>query len=92
MKQHVVRRGESLSAIAHRYGLRSQDLVRINRLHDPDRLTVGQRLVVQSGPDAPVSAGGRASSVPAGRIAPAPAATPRARPARSVPAMRWPAR
>lgn len=38
MKQHVVRRGESLSAIAHRYGLRWQDLVRINRLHDPDRL------------------------------------------------------
>ena len=43
---HVVRRGETLSAIARRYGLSTAALVRHNRLADADRIDVGQRLTI----------------------------------------------
>ncbi|MGX0585790.1 LysM peptidoglycan-binding domain-containing protein [Sphingomonas sanguinis] len=44
MKQHVVRRGESLSSIAGRYGFSWQEVASINGLRNPDRLRVGQSL------------------------------------------------
>ncbi|MBN2170558.1 MAG: N-acetylmuramoyl-L-alanine amidase [Candidatus Krumholzibacteriota bacterium] len=44
--EHVVRRGETLSEIAQRYGLSVRDLASDNGLSRPDRLRVGQRLVV----------------------------------------------
>lgn len=44
--EHVVRPGETLTAVAARYGVSVHDLVRWNRLEDPNRLQVGQRLVV----------------------------------------------
>jgi len=47
---HVVRRGETLSEIAGRYGLSVRDLAAANNLSRPDRLRVGQRLVVTPRP------------------------------------------
>lgn len=41
---HVVQRGETLFAIAMRYGLDYRDLARWNRLADPDMIRVGQRI------------------------------------------------
>lgn len=43
---HAVRSGESLSVIASRYGVSSTSIVTANRLRDPNRLAVGQKLVI----------------------------------------------
>jgi murein DD-endopeptidase MepM/ murein hydrolase activator NlpD len=53
-RSHEVSRGETLTAVARRYGTSVQALVEQNRLEDPDRLQVGQRLVVPGAP-APVA-------------------------------------
>jgi len=41
---HVVKKGETLWRIARRYGVPLDLLVRVNRLPNPDRIIVGQRL------------------------------------------------
>ena len=46
---HVVRPGESLSAIAPRYGARVSDLVALNRLANPHSIRAGQRLILPAG-------------------------------------------
>jgi LysM repeat protein len=43
---HVVQPGDSLEYIAGFYGVRMADLIAANALEDPDRLQVGQRLVI----------------------------------------------
>ncbi len=43
---HTVRKGETLSGIARRYGLRLADLARINRVSPREHLREGQRIVV----------------------------------------------
>lgn len=49
MRSHVVRRGESLSVIAHRFGTTWQELARLNSLTDPNRIRIGQTLQVPGG-------------------------------------------
>lgn len=51
---HLVLRGESLSGIARRYGTTVQALVERNGLPDPDRIEVGQRLLLPGRPEAPL--------------------------------------
>lgn len=46
VRTHVVRRGESLASIARRYGVSVQALVQANGLVDPNRLVVGQVLII----------------------------------------------
>jgi lipoprotein NlpD len=41
---HVVRRGETLYQIAFQYRIDQRDLARWNRIRNPDRISVGQRL------------------------------------------------
>ena len=43
---HVVERGESLSIIANRYGMTTQELADYNEMDDPDAIYVGQELQV----------------------------------------------
>jgi lipoprotein NlpD len=43
---HEVQRGENLYRIGRAYGLDHRELARVNRLADPDRLEVGQRIFV----------------------------------------------
>ncbi len=43
---HVVRRGETLSAIAVRYGTSVEAIVEANGLSNPDMIYVGQRLII----------------------------------------------
>ncbi len=46
---HVVQRGETLSAIAPRYGARVSDLVAINSLSSAARIREGQKLILPAG-------------------------------------------
>jgi membrane-bound lytic murein transglycosylase D len=52
---HHVRRGESLSGIARRYGTSVQALMQINRLRDPNRIAPGQTLLVDGSAPAAVA-------------------------------------
>jgi LysM repeat protein len=45
-RRHTVRRGENLTRIAQRYGVRLSDLMRANGLNARSRILVGQRLAV----------------------------------------------
>ena len=46
---HIVRSGETLFNIALNYGLTTEDLIDANNLPDPDRLDVGQEIVIPPG-------------------------------------------
>jgi len=46
---HVVRRGETLTAIAARYGTTPQAIVRLNGLANANRIYAGQRLKIPGG-------------------------------------------
>ncbi len=61
---YVVQAGDTLGAIALRFRVSVDDLMRANRLADPDKLRIGQRLVIPSG--------GSVQAAPT----PAPTATP----------------
>jgi beta-lactamase class A/LysM repeat protein len=77
--QHVVKSGETLGGIAAQYGLTVDQIVSLNGLTDPDRLTEGQALKLPQLPQTPArttagstaqtGAGGTssASAQPAGR-------------------------
>jgi len=52
---HIVKRGETLSAIAQQYGVTIADLMRLNNLRNSNRLYTGQRLVVRPGQTGPNS-------------------------------------
>ncbi|GHT35530.1 hypothetical protein FACS189434_13480 [Bacteroidia bacterium] len=43
---YIVRKGDTLSAIADRFKTKVNDIVKWNRIADPDKIEVGQRLVV----------------------------------------------
>ena len=43
---HTVQPGESVLSIARRYGVPYENVVRANRLRDPERVVVGRRLVI----------------------------------------------
>ena len=49
---HVVQAGDTLSAIATRYGTTTAALVAANRLTNPDHLAIGQRLLIPEGENA----------------------------------------
>jgi len=44
LSSYTVRKGDTLSAIAHRYGVRTAKLRSSNRLLNPDKIQIGQRL------------------------------------------------
>src|SRR5690625_3179118 len=46
---HVVGPGETLWSISHRYDVSIDQLIRLNELSDPDRLVIGQKLVIREG-------------------------------------------
>lgn len=57
---YVVQAGDTLSAIAARYGISVPQLVSANQLSDPDRLAIGQRLVIPTAGAPPVTRRGPA--------------------------------
>jgi membrane-bound lytic murein transglycosylase D len=46
LQRHVVRRGESLAGIAKKYGISVDELAKVNRIGNVNRITVGMELVV----------------------------------------------
>ena len=73
---HVVRSGESLSAIADGYGVPMSRLVAINAINDPDHVEVGSQLKLKGEPAVP-----RPRPVVAATPRPVEAAAPRPEPA-----------
>jgi murein DD-endopeptidase MepM/ murein hydrolase activator NlpD len=71
-RSHRVARGETLTAIARRYGTTVRDLVEGNRLPDPDLLEVGQTLAIPGAPapepPAPVVVSGMTWPVDGGHV------------------------
>jgi len=46
LSTYTVRKGDTLSAIARRHGLRTAKLRSLNRLLNPDKIQTGQRLII----------------------------------------------
>ena len=87
---HIVARGDTLHGIAWRYGLDFRELVRWNRLANPDLIYVGQRMRLAAPGAAPVvQAPAAAPAAPTPR--PAPVAAARAPAAPAAPAVTTPA-
>jgi LysM repeat protein len=83
---HVVRSGESLSAIADGYGVPMSRLVAINAINDPDHVEVGTQLKLKGEPAAPrpgpaVAAAPRPTPAPVPRERQVQAEAPRPEPA-----------
>ncbi len=57
-KTYTVRRGDTLSEIAERFGVSVRELVRVNSIADPSSIRVGQELRIPAG-DGSTSRGGR---------------------------------
>ena len=49
MQIYIVRAGDSLYAIARRFGTTLEELVRLNQIADPSRLVIGQSLLIPGG-------------------------------------------
>jgi len=62
--RHTVRKGECLAGIARRYGLKTGDLQKANRITDPSRIVAGQVLQIPSRPGAGKSAAPMAAAEP----------------------------
>lgn len=73
---HRVRRGDTLHAIAWRYRLDYRDLIRWNRLANPDLIVVGQKLRLRAPPGPRAKRPGPVTS-PAPAVSPGAAKTPR---------------
>ncbi len=69
-RHYRVRRGDTLSIIAHRFGVSEQELAQTNGLRNRHRIRVGQRLRVPGRPGTP-----EARRVPPARREPAPIVT-----------------
>lgn len=61
---YVVKEGDILGSIAERHGCSVADIKRWNPSLDPDRIRVGQRLVIRSSTASPTSSAGSASARP----------------------------
>ena len=46
LQRHVVKRGESLGSIAKKYGVSTEELAKVNRIGNVNKITVGMELVV----------------------------------------------
>ncbi|MBD3366714.1 MAG: LysM peptidoglycan-binding domain-containing protein [Candidatus Eisenbacteria bacterium] len=44
--EHTVQRGETLATIASQYGVTVQSIVQANGISDPNRIAVGQKLII----------------------------------------------
>ena len=58
---YVVKKGDTLYGIARRYGLKAKDLQEANNIPNPNRIKIGQKLIIP--------AGGGGGAAPARRLA-----------------------
>lgn len=43
---HIVRPGDTISVIAHKYGMKTEDIIRINHIDDPHKVRIGQEIAL----------------------------------------------
>ncbi len=67
--RHTVSSGETLSTIAHKYGVSSGDLAVANSVTDPAKIRVGQTLIIPNAKPGTAKANGKASTKPAASTA-----------------------
>jgi N-acetylmuramoyl-L-alanine amidase len=53
---YIVLANETLAIIAHKHGVKVEDLMRVNKLTTSTRLTAGQKLIIPQAPSAPANA------------------------------------
>jgi LysM repeat protein len=70
----VIQAGDSLSSIARRHGVTAARLAEVNKISDPNRIRVGQKLTIPDGHAKSVTAA--STSAPAPSPAPVVAPTP----------------
>ena len=64
MKTHTIRSGETLSALAKKFGTTVKELAKANNISNPNKIMAGQKLAIPDGFDRPSSSNG--SSRPGG--------------------------
>jgi LysM repeat protein len=84
--KHTVKSGETLGAIARKYGVRVGDIATANAITDPQKIHAGQELIIPGGS----AHAGKSAAPKAAKPAAAPAMAPAA-PAESAPAAAVPA-
>ncbi|HRF46345.1 MAG TPA: peptidoglycan DD-metalloendopeptidase family protein [Anaerolineales bacterium] len=52
LSTHALEAGETLSSLARRYGFKQESVVRLNHIVNPERLYIGQSIVLTDEPDA----------------------------------------
>ncbi|HTS17138.1 MAG TPA: LysM peptidoglycan-binding domain-containing protein [Verrucomicrobiae bacterium] len=72
---HVVDVNETLSTIARKYGVKTDDLMKANNITDAKKLAYGQRLVIPTQPAATTAAQTAPAPAPVGNTTPAASAT-----------------
>src|SRR5580698_9593899 len=74
--KYTVKPGETLGAIAHKYGVRVGDIAKANTISDPAKIHPGQELIIPAGGTPRASKSAAAKAAKSAAAAPAPAAQP----------------
>jgi len=83
-KTYEVQAGDSISRIASRHGVSARDLQAVNNITDPNRIRVGQKLIIPGGASTPAPAA--ESATPRAAAPAAPVVAPSVAPQPAVPA------
>ncbi|MFZ5481015.1 MAG: LysM peptidoglycan-binding domain-containing protein [Myxococcota bacterium] len=78
LQRHVVKRGESLAGIARKYGVSVEEIAKVNRIGNVNRITVGMELVVPVQGKALTSTAGASVTEPKAEAKPEPKPAPKA--------------
>jgi len=62
LKTHTIRSGETLGALAKKFGTSVEKLAQANNISNPNKITAGKKLVIPDGFDQPSSRPSQASS------------------------------
>lgn len=81
--QHTIEPGESLYAIARRYDVTTDAVVRANSMDAPDQIFVGQKILIPGRADLLAAQGGQSDTTTTGSVSPSAAPTPAQAPAAS---------
>lgn len=68
---HTIQAGESLYSIARKYAVTTDSIVRANKLPSPDKIFVGQRVIIPGRPDLATAERGRIATSQGATIQPA---------------------
>lgn len=55
-RRHRIKSGDTLSGVAHRYGIRTRDIITLNKIRNPKALKIGRDLILPMQPGATLAA------------------------------------